>query len=104
MSEFGNPISYKSQERRFNLEEERKIQNFIEEIAIKAATILAEKHPPKEGRSSITFVRQKQKLGEEFTKLLTKNNHELATTLFGPSNQEGAAKKLADIGEKLWIK
>lgn len=102
MSEFGNPLSYKTGERRFNLEEERKIEEFIKEIAAQAAAILAERHLSKDVKFSINYVKQKNKLKEEFYNLLTKNNHELATTLFG--SPADATKKLADIGEKLWKK
>jgi tRNA1(Val) A37 N6-methylase TrmN6 len=104
MSEFGNPLSYKTGEKRFNLEEERKIEKFIEETALQAAIILAERHLIKDGKFSINYIKKKEKLQEEFVKLLSKNNHELATTLFGPTNKEDAPKKLADIGEKLWMK
>jgi hypothetical protein len=37
-------------------------------------------------------------------KLVEYNNHRLATELYNPSKKEDAAKKLADIGEKTWIK
>lgn len=104
MSEFGNPLSYKTGEKRFNLEEERKIEKFIEEISAQAAEILAGKHLVKDGRFVINYMDKKKKLREEFVMLLSKNNHELATQFYNPGKKEDTAKQVADMGEKLWMK
>lgn len=103
MSEYGNSLSWKTGEKRFNPEEERKMEKFIEEVSPLAATILAEKHLSKDVKFSVNYVKQKNKLEEEFSKLLNKDNRELAVILFGNPLAE-AAKKLADIGEKFWMK
>ncbi|MFZ2149689.1 MAG: hypothetical protein WAV15_00845 [Minisyncoccia bacterium] len=113
MTEYVNPLSFKTVEVKLSKEDEEKIESFITEIAAQAATILADRHLVKGGKLSINYVKQKQKLGEELTKLLRKNNNELANALFvKPKTVENAnktfyaeaAKKLADLAEKSWVK
>ena len=92
-----------------------RLEGFIREVASQAAILIMERHLVKDGRfSDADIATYKQHMVKKFTALLNENNAELATMLFGPqavnnsdrnvSYYENAARKLADIGEKLWKK
>ncbi len=94
-------------------ESRERLGAFINEVALQASIILMERHLTKKGQfSDADRAVYKQHMVKKFTALLNENNAELATTLFGPqaisssdrnvSYYETAARKLADIGEKLW--
>lgn len=107
MSEYGNQIGnplFNVPKEVSDTKEERKLDKFIEELAIETARILVERHY-KGISNSVAAIKQKNLLTIELKNLLQADKKALAISLLGPrDNVEEAVIKLASIGEKKWLK